>query len=427
MMVHRRVLLPPKADAATVLVTSDDRVGLGTWGRSTEVPADVVSYRQNLEPLVEDGKLSPSGRTQWGWQLAGTSMFTERSGICVTPAGNVYYAWGDEVSAATLGKAMILAGCTYGMHLDMNPHHTGFVFADVRSPSPRDYQAKLLTPQMEILPERYLEYSPKDFFYLMLHEATPPGDLGWAVDPGAQPAPAWSPAAWHATVATDGVQVELRAFDPGRWEARVRPGAKEPTRARDLPSGDLSGDDAHRALAAIGLGRAHGKDARPPGLVLDGRTAFPVQANAATLAIASGTVALLPPGVAPPAGADLVQLPMLLDDGKPLADAPDAAGMRLRGALGLDPAGRLVVATVTAPTNAPLATALAQAGCARAVLLDRGAHLASFLHRTGAGAPPVTRYDETVLYVLGKPLAPRGFRWTPQDAAGARPAAAGQN
>jgi hypothetical protein len=31
---------------------------------------------------------------------------------------------------------MLIAQCTYRMHLDMNPHHTGFVFARIRSVAP---------------------------------------------------------------------------------------------------------------------------------------------------------------------------------------------------------------------------------------------------------------------------------------------------
>jgi hypothetical protein len=106
MMVDRRVLLPPRSGAATLVVTTDRRVGMGTWGTSTTVPPDLLSFRQNLEPLVEDGRLLPSGRTQWGWQLPGTSMLTERTGVCVAASGLRFF-WGDEVSAVTLGKAMI--------------------------------------------------------------------------------------------------------------------------------------------------------------------------------------------------------------------------------------------------------------------------------------------------------------------------------
>ncbi|HEU4533991.1 MAG TPA: hypothetical protein VFS00_07735, partial [Polyangiaceae bacterium] len=167
MMVDRRVLLPPKPDAATFAVTESGRVGMGSW-RAAETPPEIVSFRQNLDPLVEDGTLNPSKRTIWGFQLAGTSVLTERSGACVTRAGHLFYLWGDDLSGPTLGKAMIQSGCAYGMHLDMNPHHTGFVFLNVRDASKRQYDTRLLTQQMSILPERYLEWSPKDFFYVML-------------------------------------------------------------------------------------------------------------------------------------------------------------------------------------------------------------------------------------------------------------------
>src|SRR5262249_24925583 len=46
MMVHRRILLPPKPGGATLVVTDDRRVGLGTWGAAPVIPANVVSFRQ---------------------------------------------------------------------------------------------------------------------------------------------------------------------------------------------------------------------------------------------------------------------------------------------------------------------------------------------------------------------------------------------
>jgi hypothetical protein len=118
MMVHRRVLLPPQANAATVVVLSDTRVGFGTWANTTDVggiqgvdDADIVSFRQNLDPLVDKGQLNPMGRALWGYTLPGSGMQTERSGLCVTGAGNLVYAWGDDVSDTTLGKALKNAGC----------------------------------------------------------------------------------------------------------------------------------------------------------------------------------------------------------------------------------------------------------------------------------------------------------------------------
>ena len=37
--------------------------------------------------------------------------------------------------------------------------------------------------------------------------------------------------------------------------------------------------------------------------------------------------------------------------------------------------------------------------------------LYGIVHRTGSGQSPLARYDESALYVLGRPLAPRGYHW----------------
>ena len=147
-------------------------------------------------PLLDNDKVNPSGRTQWGFTLPGTTMQTERSGLCVTNSGHLVYAWGDDVSATTLGKAMKMASCVYGMHLDMNPHHTGFLFTNITELKGRSYKSELLDKQMEIDTARYIEYAPKDFFYMVLHDGTPPALEGdketpWQPDPGVQPAPSW--------------------------------------------------------------------------------------------------------------------------------------------------------------------------------------------------------------------------------------------
>jgi hypothetical protein len=413
MMVHRRVLLPPKPAAATLVVSEDRRVGLGTWGADPKIPPDIVSYRQNLEPLVEDGKLLPSGRTQWGWQLNGTSMMTERSGVCVTESSQLYYLWGDEVSAATLGKAMILAGCTYGMHLDMNPHHTGFVFANVRTIANKDYDVKLLTPLMEMWPERYLEYSPKDFFYLMLRDPTPAGDVTWTEDVGTQPAPTWLPAVWHAMVqstvgpADSQVQVELLAFDAGRVLFRLRE-AKQEGHGHEFASTELGGEEAHRVIAAVGLGNPHEHESTqgpkspyarlPPGaLAADEATGLRLFSEAELASRADK--------------ADSIELPLILDGGKIPAPAKESRTMRRRGAACVTPSGHTVIAVATTDSDEATALALQRVGCTRAVALDRGTHRPMFLHRAGGGTPPLARYDESVLYAISRPMVPKAYRW----------------
>ncbi len=231
MMVNRRILLPPQPSAATVIVTRDQRIGFGTWGDTHDVTGirgvpdeDIVSFRQNLDPLVDGGEVNPMGRALWGYTLPGAGMQTERTGLCVTAGGQILYAWGDDVSGTTLGKALKLAGCSYAMHLDMNPHHTGFIFSKITELRGHNYRSELLTPLMTVSPDCYIEYAPKDFFYVLSHDGTPAPVDGAAFhpDPGAQPPPAWAPAIW--STALQSKEGPIRAH-PRRGGAREVPHA----------------------------------------------------------------------------------------------------------------------------------------------------------------------------------------------------------
>ena len=427
MMVNKRVLLPPQPGAATVIVTKDQRVGMGSWGTDKDVggirdveTSDVLSFRQNLDPLVDNDKVNPSGRGLWGFTLPGTSMQTERSGICITSAGHLYYAWGDDVSATTLGKGMKMAGCVYGMHLDMNPHHTGLIFTNITELKGRNYKSELLSKDMEIMPDRYIEYAPKDFFYVMLHDPTPPaleGAAAWEPDPGVQPAPAWMPGLWR----TKSGSVELSVVEPGRATYRLRAGTREPDlKAGGKGSHELSPDDAPRVLFALTLGTSTEK--HPKGLVTDGRVALPSgeSGEAALVASEEGQLTILPAadafgGAAARAGVtagkhDAVELPWLFDD------ETKASGHAAHGALaalGTTPQGRVFVARAEAGAAESVAAVLRKVGCTRAVVLDRGAGGHGVSLRAGTPTPPRAKNDDTALYAMSKPLVPRGFRFEP--------------
>ena len=419
MMLKKRVLLPPQPGIATVIITKDGRYGLGSWGSNKDVggiqdveASDIVSFRQNLDPLVDNDKVNPSNRGQWGYTLPGTSVQTERSGLCVTNAGHLLYAWGDDVSATTLGKAMKMASCVYGMHLDMNPHHTGFIFTNITELKGRNYKSELLDKQMEIDTARYIEYAPKDFFYMTLHDGTPPALEGakWEPDPGVQPAPSWMPGLWHATTGN----VEVLEIEPARASFRVRAGTKEPdSKTGATRAQELSEDDAHRVLFALTLGTSEPKHLR--GLATDGRIALPMSGGehiASLVASEDGqlSIAGAHEQSSVPAHTDAVELPLLLEDGK--AVAVSSVHAHSRAALGLTPSGRVYIARTSAGGDASaMADALKRAGCTRAVLLDRGAGTHGVVSRAGTTTPPRSRYEDTTLYAMGKPLLPRGFRF----------------
>ncbi|HTB77736.1 MAG TPA: hypothetical protein VK762_31040 [Polyangiaceae bacterium] len=436
MMVKKRVLLPPVPGSATVMVLDDGRVGFGTWGTDKNVGGivgvaddEIDSFRQNLDPLIDHGQLNPTGRNLWGFTLPGKGAQTERTGLCVTTSGHLLYAWGDDLSATSLAKAMQMGGCDYAMHLDMNPYHTGFLFLSVDDLTGRKYKSQLLTPAMSIPTDRYIQYAPKDFFYVMVHDPTPPpvpaGEDGaavaWTADDGAQPPPRWMPGVWTAQVAAPEGAVQLLDVEPGRATWRVRAGTKDAPAA--APLRELGGDEARRVLLAVGAGVAH--ERRPLGLATDGRLVVPVRGgpdSGVLLVDGDGQLQMAKADAAPALGPhdDLVELPLVLWDGKSTALPAMAGPPSPRAALGQTPSGRWIVARGVLASAAPLARALARAGCVRAVLLDRGTHAAGFLDRAGTADPPRARYDESVLYALGSPLHPSGFRFdasTPVPAA----------
>ncbi len=419
MMVHKRVLLPPQPGAASVVTLRDGRIGLGSWGANKTMSGlvgiaddELVSMRQNLDALVDHGQVNPSGRSLWGYSAPGKGVQTERSGLCVTTAGHLMYAWGDDVSATTLAKAMKMAGCDYGMHLDMNPFHTGFLFTRIEDIKTKRYQTELLSPGMEIPKERYIEWAPKDFFYMLVHDPTPPGIDGggvWKADGGSQPAPAWMPGLWTTHVEVSHGQVDMLDVEMGRATWRIRAGTKDAPMA--TPARELAPEEAKRALFAVGLGFADAR--RQRGLATQGKLAVPMTggAESAALVVQDGRLAIVKAAdvVAPAGEIDFAEVPLLLLDGTVTAEPPGAT--MVRAAVGTSPEGRVMIARGSFTSDAPLAEALKRAGCTRAVALDRGSRTPAFLHRAGTANAPLARYDDTVLFAIATPMKPRGFRF----------------
>ena len=269
MMVNHRVLLPPVKGAATVVVTDTGDTGLGSWPQTETIPENLVSFRQNLDPLVEDGKVNPTGRYIWGWQLAGTSVMTQRTAICVTAAGQLYYAWGKAIDGPTLGKALRQAGCSYGIHLDMNPAHSGFVFTDVRDPRAHEYTLKKLDPGMKIPADKFVRWSAKDFFYMMVRDPVPgdPSGMRWVPDGGQQPPPTWMPGVFKGSLPIGTLPIQLLSFEPGRVDWQLCAGSKGADQRRRRP--ETSRADRRRRSSrhcSHRHGAHHGSHQLRPGL-----------------------------------------------------------------------------------------------------------------------------------------------------------------
>ncbi len=418
MMLKKRVLLPPVPTGATAMVMDDGRFGMGSWAPTKDIATDIFSYRQNMDPLVEDGVFNPRKRVSWGAVLVGqpklTGQQTERSGLCITKAKHTLYVWGDDVGPEALGKAMQLAGCDYGMHLDMNPYHTGYVFMTFEDAQLKTGHSETLTPLMAIGPRRYIDYNPKDFFFALLRDPTPPvlttasGPVALVADEGVQPPPKWLPGIFKGQLTGKSEPISISVFDPGRVRWVVRAGTSEKLTAPH----ELAGDDAKRAIAAIGFGSPEAK--HHLGLAIDGKVVTPMVAGEATLAVKpDGQLAVFLASETP-VGTDLVQGTLLVNDGKPV-DHASLGGLWLRLAVGVTKEGRVVVARAKLGGDDALAQALIDAGCVRAILARGQAD--GFVARAGTPEAPMSNYPQTTLYALAVGMAPRAFR-TDKDANG---------
>jgi hypothetical protein len=184
--------LPPKPYAATVLEMHDGSSAFGAWPSSASVPDDVIGMRQNLTALVQNDTFNPWGRTWWGGAPPGwpDQIHTTRSAICLTKEGFVGYFYSMSISAEDLGHGMLATRCSFGVHLDMNPGHSGFEFYDVATENALKPLGRRLQPDWEaegkvpgmpsyvfrsrrmirgmghMLFPRYIQREARDFFYL---------------------------------------------------------------------------------------------------------------------------------------------------------------------------------------------------------------------------------------------------------------------
>ncbi len=221
MQANGVLYLPPKPYAGTVFELRDGTTAFGVWpgpipkdgpyaGSWSQIPDEVLSFRQNMNALVQNDKYNPWNRGQWGgvppgWQ---DRVHTTRSGLCLTKEGFVAYFWGNEIGPEPLGRAMLVARCAFGLHLDMNPGLAGFEFYNVQptekyEPLQRPLQSdwetegtfkempefkfrarRMIKSMGHMLFPRYVHRDARDFFYLTTRPVLPGAPLppGGAVD-----------------------------------------------------------------------------------------------------------------------------------------------------------------------------------------------------------------------------------------------------
>ena len=122
---------PLAKDAASFVIYSDGHANIGSWGSEVSMTPDVVSVRQNLVLLVDQGVMSPAINKNflinWGFTIK-NAYYVWRSGVGITATGDYVYVAGDALSVESLANLLQKAGAVRAMELDINPYLVSYMW-----------------------------------------------------------------------------------------------------------------------------------------------------------------------------------------------------------------------------------------------------------------------------------------------------------
>jgi Phosphodiester glycosidase len=151
--------------AASEVYYRSGRIAVGVWGGALRMTPAVVGVRQNLHPIVVNGRVPSSVNndveTQWGATLGG-GYYVWRSGIGVARNGRVIFAYGPALDVQELATLLQRAGAVTAMQLDINPEWTSFMYYPPKNRPADPSPVNLLPDQMQP-PDRYYSPSGRDF------------------------------------------------------------------------------------------------------------------------------------------------------------------------------------------------------------------------------------------------------------------------
>jgi hypothetical protein len=170
MMVNGVTLLPPFPGLATLAIYKDGHVNIGAWDGGISPTPDIIAFRQNCPPIVQNGQLSEmvnvNNSVMWG-NTIGNEDITWRTGVGITQDSRyLIYAVGNATSLQTLAQGLLNAGAYNAMQLEINQHYAHFATYQSTGKPGNPLKAVQLLDQMEEDPKLYLAPHSRDYFYL---------------------------------------------------------------------------------------------------------------------------------------------------------------------------------------------------------------------------------------------------------------------
>ena len=146
---------------ATLVEYRDGRIDIVRWEHGAEPGPRVWFAKQNLPPIVYEGRLNPnlSDGPEWG-ATVNNAVRVWRSGLGVDRRGNLIYAVANYQTVGSLAEILQRAGAVRGLELDINEDWVSFIA--YRHPGAGE--PSQLLPEIYRPSDRYLTPDERDFF-----------------------------------------------------------------------------------------------------------------------------------------------------------------------------------------------------------------------------------------------------------------------
>jgi hypothetical protein len=172
---HGQVVRPLRAGAASLVIDHDGHIRVEMWNRDSRLNPTIAAVRQNLALIVDHRRVVPgldaNAGIRWG-DSGNQRQYTWRSALGVDAAGNLYYVAGDQLTLATLARALADTGAVRGMELDIHPQMVN-MFLYRHSPTGITPTGTRLMPAMDAPVNRYLVPDQRDFIALFRRDGHP--------------------------------------------------------------------------------------------------------------------------------------------------------------------------------------------------------------------------------------------------------------
>jgi hypothetical protein len=161
-LVYRGETVAPMVnEIATLVEYRDGRIDIVSWQHGENPGPRVWFAKQNLPPIVYEGKLNPnlSDGPEWG-ATVNNAIRVWRSGLGIDRRGNLIYAAANYQTVGSLAEILKRAGAVRALELDINEDWTSFI--TYRRPGA--VEPSNLLPEMFRPDTRYLTPDERDFF-----------------------------------------------------------------------------------------------------------------------------------------------------------------------------------------------------------------------------------------------------------------------